>query len=213
MRKEMKFTSLIIPREPNYVVCKQSCCLLTRKINRTHFAQMVTQHVLHILLTWNHQSSHLYRLYVFMPHSKNGANHSAAGIQGPVMWVSGLQNPSVTGDFLFHSSTKDMSNFLRAHSPSEIPRNYFITLGHIWDICKHLADIKVSRRAVKLSHVRTMRGQAGIAAHVDAALREHEHMTVVSVKMKEAHVWLMLQRASHAWAAWSWKLYANFLLL
>lgn len=148
-----------------------------------------------------------------MLRSKNGANHSAAGIQSHVMWVSGLQNPSVTGDFLFHSSTQDMSNFLWAHSPSEIPRNYFITLGHIWDIRKHLADIKVSWRAVKLSHAKTMSRHVGITAHVDAALRSHEHMTVVSVKMKEAHVWLMLQWASHVWAVWSWKLYANFLLL
>lgn len=105
-----------------------------------------------------------------MLHGKNSANHSAAATQSPVMWVSGLQNPSVTGDFLLHSSTQDMSNFLWAHSPSEIPRNYFITLGHIWDFCKHLADIKVSWRAVKLSHVRKTRGHAGIAAHVDAAL-------------------------------------------
>lgn len=33
-------------------------------------------------------------------------------IQTPVMWVSRLENQSVTGDFLFHVSAQDMSNFL-----------------------------------------------------------------------------------------------------
>lgn len=48
----------------------------------------------------------------------------------PAMWVNRLQNPSVTGDFLFHSSTQDMSNFLGAYTPpkfSEITSAYTVT--------------------------------------------------------------------------------------
>lgn len=33
-----------------------------------------------------------------------------------MIWVSGLNNPTATGGFLFHCSTQDMSNFLRAHT-------------------------------------------------------------------------------------------------
>lgn len=42
----------------------------------------------------------------------SAGNHSRN--QSAVMWVSGLEIPSVTRDFLFQSSTQDMSNFLRA---------------------------------------------------------------------------------------------------
>lgn len=44
-----------------------------------------------------------------------------------MIWVSGLNNPTVTGGFLFHGSTQDMSNFLRAH---KVPAKHSQKLFH-----------------------------------------------------------------------------------